>query len=74
MSFCDFCTCENCKTGIITNTIKLSHAQCNDGRWICDVCYSYDLCTAAGPNRNNDGPCKSKDCIHRPKLIGEWIK
>lgn len=39
---------------------------------ICEICYGYDLCMADGPNRNPDGPCKDKDCIHRPKLVGEW--
>jgi len=73
MGFCDFCTCESCTEG----TKGLFHALCVDGRYICDVCYTYDLCTSdtpGGPPRNPSGPCDNKDCIHRPKLIGEWIE
>ena len=69
MAFCDFCDCNDCRYG----TKYLSHAQTSDGKWICDVCYTYDLCTADGPNRNWSGPCKNKDCQHRPTLVGEWI-
>lgn len=69
MRFCDFCLCSQCAQG----DIWLSHAQTEDGRWICDVCYTYDLCTS-GPNRNPSGPCEDPNCIHRPKLVTDWIK
>lgn len=68
--FCDYCPCEGCKVG----EDHMSHAQTADGRWICDVCYLYDLCTANGPNRNWSGPCKDKNCIHRPKIVSEWVR
>lgn len=68
MAFCDFCTCKDCQFG----NNRLYHAKTNVNTWICDVCYSYDQCTT-GPNRNLNGPCKQKDCIHRPKLISDWL-
>ena len=68
MVFCNFCDCETCQNG----ASYLSHALCDDGRWICDVCYTYDLCTS-GPNRNPSGPCEEEHCSHRPKLISDWI-
>lgn len=50
------------------------HAQTVDGRWICNTCFTYDLCTS-GPDRNNDGPCKDKLCRHRPRLKdSKWMK
>lgn len=78
MAFCDFCDCENCKSGIISYDIgsgvrelKLYHAKCDDNKWICEVCYLYDLCIS-GPNKNVDEPCKDKKCSHRPKLISDF--
>ena len=68
-NFCDYCSCDDCKYG----SYFISHAKTLDGKQICDVCYTYDLCTS-GPNRNSNGPCKEKNCIHRPKLISDWIK
>jgi hypothetical protein len=67
--FCDFCQCDDCKFG---NNV-LRHARTEDGRWICDVCYSFHLCTS-GPNRNPYGPCSNLNCSHRPKLVTDWIK
>lgn len=79
MSFCDFCNCEQCRNGgMFSSTLPLHHAQCNDDRWICEVCYLYDVCTS-GPNRSKHGPCETKDgeldieCQHRPKLVSKWI-
>ena len=68
--FCDYCSCQDCQLGCA----YLSHAQTDTGTWICDVCYTYDLCTAHGPNRSKNGPCKDKNCIHRPKIVSEWIR
>jgi hypothetical protein len=68
--FCDFCSCAACKYG--WKDCKMSHAPTVDGKWICNVCYSYDLCTS-GPNRNYNGPCEDKTCQHRPKLSGPFI-
>ena len=67
MAFCDFCNCDNCRYG----APWLSHAQTADGRWICNVCYSFDLCTS-GPNRNPNGPCEDLECEHRPKIVSDW--
>jgi hypothetical protein len=50
---------------------KVLHAQCDDGRWICDTCYHYECCV----NSKNDpfnGLCGKYKCKHRPKLISEW--
>lgn len=74
--FCDFCECETCKDG----ESWLSHAQTIDGRWICEVCYDYEVCLDAtaviinGKKRSPNGPC-DKPCEHRPKLTtGKWLK
>ncbi len=70
-AFCNFCDdCEYCEFGWL-DIFNVLHAQTDDGRWICDVCFDYKVCMD-GPNRNPDGPCKEKDCKHRPKLIGPW--
>lgn len=70
--FCDFCECSACVNG----ESYLSHSRTIDGKFICDVCYSYDVCV----NEKRKlvprayGPCKEKNCEHRPKLVGEWKK
>ncbi len=69
MAFCDYCECDDCTYG----NDRISHAKTSDNDWICDICYTYDLCTSTGPLRNKNGPCKNKDCIHRPVLITKWI-
>lgn len=74
MAFCDFCECDTCKYG----DGHLTHALTNDnGKYICDVCFSYDLCTSDhnpyGVPRC-DNPCDDKKCLHRPKLITGWTK
>src|ERR1044072_6348356 len=70
-AFCDYCNCQQCKTGEAPSSLHLHHAPTNDGRWICDVCYLYDVCTT-GQMRNPSGPCVNKDCVHRPVLTGDW--
>ncbi len=45
MAFCDFCPCEQCKTG--EAVIEVFHAQTIDGRWICDICWHYSACLSA---------------------------
>ena len=79
MAFCDFCQCENCQHG--TEDGKpchwLSHAPTADGRWICDVCWQYDVCDEHN-GKPYYGPCEDEhgkpiaDCPHRPKLVGPW--
>ncbi len=69
MRFCDYCKCDTCKNG----EFYLSHAKTPGNKWICDVCYSYDVCRQ-GPNANKGGPCDNDDCEHRPKLLTEWRK
>lgn len=68
-AYCGYCDCEDCAHG----TQYLYHAKTADGRWICDVCYTYDLCTS-GPQRNANGPCEDGPCPHRPLLMTEWCK
>jgi hypothetical protein len=71
--FCDFCDCEDCKTG--SPGIKnLLHAQTVDGKWICDVCFTYDECVRQKRITGGGGPCETKDCNHRPKLVSGWSK
>lgn len=70
MAFCDFCSCADCREG----ASWLAHAQTEDGWWICDVCYTYDVCvTAKRAVGVFDGPCEDEHCAHRPKLVGAWI-
>ena len=71
--FCGFCGCECCRTGEGWKPLQVTHAPTDDGRWICEVCYSYDLCTS-GPDRNPGGPCEDGACRHRPTLVGPWRK
>jgi len=72
MAFCDFCQCKDCKDGWDPK-LKIHHAKTDNDRWICDVCYLYDLCTS-GPSeeRSTDGPCKDRNCKHRPRLVSKW--
>jgi hypothetical protein len=79
--YCDFCSCEMCKTGIESvfiyhgddlTCISLYHTQCEDGRWICSTCYVYECCVDAGSDPCS-GLCGEYKCKHRPKLAnGEW--
>ena len=66
MAFCDFCNCSDCQYG----SDRMLYALTNDGRSICDVCYTYDVCTRDKSNTN--GPCENKSCMHRPVLIGKF--
>lgn len=69
-NFCDFCDCADCKNG----RQDLRHAKTADGRWICDVCYTYDVCVDAWRKQGvRLGPCEHP-CNHKPKLIGGWQK
>lgn len=72
MNYCDYCDCEDCVKG----TKYIFHAQTSDGRWICDVCYTYDSCIRAKRKNNEEArlPCDDKNCIHRPVLISDWSK
>ncbi len=78
MAFCDYCTCEDCRTGwrlgLVGRDAAMLHAQTEAGTWICDVCFTYDLCTATGPRRNPNGPCDEERCEHRPALVTGWIE
>jgi hypothetical protein len=70
IAFCDFCKCVNCRDG----ASWLSHAKTSDGRWICDVCYTYDVCVRAKRKAGGrqDGPCDDMNCEHRPRLVSAW--
>ena len=61
--FCDFCNCDSCVEGDPGDR----HALCEDGRWICEVCYMYDECLNAMNHRGN--PCDNLECEHRPRLM-----
>lgn len=72
-NFCDFCPCQNCKHG----DEYLSHCKTVDGKWICSICWTYDLCTSNdnpfGAIRSKNGPCpNNQQCEHRPQLVGNW--
>ena len=69
--FCDFCKCLGCQQGLDPYNW---YAQADDGRWICDVCYDYEVCQEF-PDRKGKGPCDiGVLCRHRPKLVSEWIQ
>ena len=70
MSFCDFCPCKECRTGG-ERWHALKHALTSDGRWICDVCYSYSVCLK-DPERRGKGPCEDGGCKHRPVIVSSW--
>ena len=71
MAYCDFCTCDDCQNG----NDRLTHAETDSNQWICDICYCYSVCIDAKRNQPiNDGPCKDKNCHHRPKLVSEFKK
>jgi len=65
MSYCNYCPCKDCKHG----SKYIKHAQTINGDWICDICYTYEVCLDA----DMDEPCKTP-CVHRPKIISEWSK
>jgi hypothetical protein len=67
MAFCDYCPCKSCQEGIFPYN---RHAQTVDGKWICDVCFEYDVCLSF-PERKGKSPCDTL-CEHRPKLISDW--
>lgn len=72
--FCDFCKCKACQNG----EIYLLHAKTLTGKWVCDVCYAYDICIVAKRKIGElGGPCEANEqCDHKPKLFKpiEWIK
>lgn len=72
MAFCDYCSCSDCMLG----KSYLSHAQTENNKWICDVCYSYDVCMNKQREETgtHNGPCSIENCNHRPKLITSWSK
>lgn len=76
MAFCDFCTCNDCRKG----NRGLIHAMTADNRWICDVCWRYDVCVSEKRKSGvRDRPCETlagraiPGCPHRPKLVTGWI-
>lgn len=68
---CEYCDCSDCQNG----AIFLSHAQTIDGKWICDTCWHWDICSDKDlyPERKGKGPCEDQNCLHRPKLATDWI-
>lgn len=75
-AFCDYCNCPDCLEGCAHG---MTHARTVDGKWICDVCWRYDVCVNAKRKLNPSqfGPCEDEwghavECEHRPKLAGEW--
>ena len=74
MAFCDFCKCSQCQTGNPgVPRFTVTHAQTSDARWICEVCFDYDVCVdgqrAAGEPVD---PCEDELCKHRPRVVSEW--
>lgn len=69
LNFCDFCDCEGCRSGLGWG-FKITHAPTECGKWICDVCFTYDVCKK-GTNPVPGG-CDGVECEHRPRLSGPW--
>jgi hypothetical protein len=74
VAFCDFCKCSQCQTGYTgVPRFSVAHAQTACSRWICDVCFQYDVCVhgqrAAGELVD---PCEDMLCKHRPRIVSEW--
>ena len=78
MAFCDFCDCDMCRNG----EHGITHAETDDGRWICEVCWRYDVCVRAKVKMTprQYGPCEDSegrpisDCEHRPRLVTKFHK
>jgi hypothetical protein len=70
MRFCDYCPCDDCLAG----TEYISHAQTVDGKWICDVCFEYEVCLDKGSTDPCAGICGEHKCDHRPTIVSEWQK
>ena len=70
--FCDFChvNCGACNNG----HDGMYHAETEDGRWICDCCFEYDMCIRATTPDTVDRPCEDVYCIHRPRIVGDWLE
>ncbi len=69
--FCDYCTCSDCVNG----TPYIAHAFTTDGKWICNICYCYDVCIDANIKKGiHNGPCDDMNCEHRPTLATGWTK
>jgi hypothetical protein len=76
MAYCDFCECSDCKNG----AKWLTHAKTLDGKWICDICWRYDVCvTEKRKSGLYEGPCEDLNrkpivnCSHRPKLSTKFF-
>jgi hypothetical protein len=67
----------------------MKHAQTSDGRWICDVCWRYDVCVDGKRKelglkfgeKSHGGcvPCEDSEgrpipCKHRPRLVTKFSK
>jgi hypothetical protein len=62
MAFCDYCSCSAC---LSCNDDNLTHAETEDGRFICHTCFTYNReCI-----KEIGEPCSNKNCHHRPVLI-----
>jgi hypothetical protein len=75
MAFCDYCDCDMCVEGLY----DILHAKTSTGRWICEVCYEFDVCVCGNAKVGiHDGPCETLDgalipgCPHRPRIVGAW--
>lgn len=85
MTFCSYCECEDCRTGVIHcvdfdgHTVEykgppLRHALTEWGNWVCEVCHRYGFCKdwqkACGEPID---PCPPGHCGHRPRLVGTFV-
>jgi len=55
----------------MSRTWSMRRRPTADGRWICDVCYAYEVCQE-DPKRKGKGPCDEEFCEHRPKIVSKW--
>lgn len=88
MAFCDYCKCEDCKTGVPhyvdgngkpVNASDLPgrgmlHAPTEFGDWICSTCFHWECCVDWQEILGEKiDPCTDKNCGHRPKLVGPFV-
>lgn len=86
MAFCNYCSCLDCKTGIVhavdddgnprpdLMTLQMLHAPTEWNDWICATCFDYECCVDWQSVLGEPGdPCQERDCGHRPKLVGPFV-
>lgn len=70
--FCDYCKCKGCQTGCDAHLIKSNSYLCEDGSYICSVCYYTEPCfdeVKFSKPRSSVFCVHHPKCSHKPKLV-----